>query len=151
MQVGGKMFIAVDFDGTIVKHMYPKIGDPVPFAIECLKELEDNGHELILFTMRSDRHLIEATQYCMDNGLKLTGGINTNKTQREWTHSPKAYAQIYIDDAALGCPLIYEPLERPYVDWLEVHRFFSSRSLIRVEWNYEELTKKLGSIEGKHE
>ncbi len=28
------MIIAVDFDGTIVKHKYPEIGEPIPFAIE---------------------------------------------------------------------------------------------------------------------
>ena len=31
------MIIAVDFDGTIVEHRYPKIGEERPFAIETLK------------------------------------------------------------------------------------------------------------------
>ena len=26
------MIIAVDFDGTIVRHRYPKIGEEIPFA-----------------------------------------------------------------------------------------------------------------------
>ena len=30
------MVIAVDFDGTIVTHKYPKIGEEIPFAIESL-------------------------------------------------------------------------------------------------------------------
>ena len=33
------MVIAVDFDGTIVEHMYPKIGNEIPFATDTLKEL----------------------------------------------------------------------------------------------------------------
>ena len=33
------MIIAVDFDGTIVEHAYPKIGKPIPFAIDVLKRL----------------------------------------------------------------------------------------------------------------
>ena len=31
--------IAVDFDGTIVTHEYPKIGTELPFATETLKNL----------------------------------------------------------------------------------------------------------------
>ena len=34
------MTIAVDFDGTIVTHEYPKIGKPIPFAIDALKRLQ---------------------------------------------------------------------------------------------------------------
>ena len=33
------MIIACDFDGTIVTHEYPKIGKPIPFAIQTLKKL----------------------------------------------------------------------------------------------------------------
>lgn len=29
--------IAVDFDGTIVLHAFPEIGEPVPGAIETIK------------------------------------------------------------------------------------------------------------------
>ena len=31
------MVIAVDFDGTIVEHEYPKIGEEIPFATETLR------------------------------------------------------------------------------------------------------------------
>ena len=34
------MTIAVDFDGTIVTHEYPKIGRDIPFAIATLKRLQ---------------------------------------------------------------------------------------------------------------
>ena len=34
------MTIAVDFDGTIVEHRYPEIGKEKPFAIQCLKQLQ---------------------------------------------------------------------------------------------------------------
>ena len=33
------MTIAIDFDGTIVEHKYPKIGDEIPFATDTLKML----------------------------------------------------------------------------------------------------------------
>ena len=44
--------IAVDFDGTVVTHAYPEIGDDAG-AVAVLKELTDNGCRLILYTMRS--------------------------------------------------------------------------------------------------
>ena len=40
--------IAVDFDGTIVTHEYPKIGTELPFATETLKMLIKDHHKLIL-------------------------------------------------------------------------------------------------------
>ena len=42
------MVIAVDFDGTIVTHRYPDIGDEIPFATETLKLLIKEHHKLIL-------------------------------------------------------------------------------------------------------
>jgi hydroxymethylpyrimidine pyrophosphatase-like HAD family hydrolase len=42
----GKL-IAVDFDGTIVEHAYPKIGAEMMFAFATLKELEKKGHRLM--------------------------------------------------------------------------------------------------------
>ena len=44
--------IAVDFDGTIVTHEYPKIGTEIPFAIETLKMLIRDHHRLILWSVR---------------------------------------------------------------------------------------------------
>ena len=38
------MIIACDFDGTIVTHEYPKIGKPIPFAIQTLKKLQEDDH-----------------------------------------------------------------------------------------------------------
>ena len=46
------MIIAVDFDGTIVEHRYPKIGEERPFAIETLKMLIRDHHQLILWSVR---------------------------------------------------------------------------------------------------
>lgn len=34
------MTIAVDFDGTIVEHRYPRIGREIPFATDTLKLLQ---------------------------------------------------------------------------------------------------------------
>lgn len=119
------MIIAVDFDGTIVEHDFPRIGRSVPGAIEWLKIFQSAGARLILYTMRSDGQkagnvLTQAVQYCTENGLEFWG-INRNPEQDSWTSSPKCYAELYIDDAAFGCPLIgFEGKiisQRPYADW----------------------------------
>lgn len=118
------MNICIDFDGTCVKHEFPKVGEDCPGAVETLKELVEEGHGLILFTMRSDggknKFLTDAVNWFEKNNIELYG-IQENPTQKTWTTSPKAFGQLYIDDAALGCPLIY-PLggDRPFVDWKQV-------------------------------
>jgi hypothetical protein len=109
--------ICVDFDGTIVDHAYPEIGKPVPGAIETLKIWSDAGVKIILWTMRSEITLIEAAHYVQDNGVELWG-VNRNPEQDTWTESPKAYGQVYIDDAAAMMPLIhYAGFKRPCVNW----------------------------------
>lgn len=143
------MDICVDFDGTCVTHEFPRIGKDIG-AVPVLKELVANGHNLILFTMRSDvdapksdnpeivsepgQYLSDAINWFKDNNIPLYG-IQSNPTQKEWTTSPKAYGQIYIDDAALGCPLVREPYtrERPYVSWPHVRQYFIESGLIRTE------------------
>lgn len=125
--------ICVDFDGTCVTHEFPKIGKDIG-AVPVLKRLIAAGHKIILWTMRGNPtdnkgfseevpvilngpHLDEAVAWFKDNGIELYG-INHNPTQDAWTKSPKAYAQLYIDDAALGAPLKRSELsDRPYIDW----------------------------------
>lgn len=113
-----KLTIAVDFDGTIVTHEYPKIGSDIG-AFEVLKELQAAGHRLILFTMRSGRQAVEAVQFCRERGVEFWA-VNVNPSQAAWSASRKVYAHTYIDDAALGCPLISVELGRPHVDWVRV-------------------------------
>lgn len=109
------MIIAIDFDGTCVTHDYPDIGKDIG-AVPVLQALSKN-HKLILWTMRSGQALIDAVEWFEKNDIPLFG-MNENPQQKEWTQSPKAYAQLYIDDAAFGAPLIYPPNgKRPYINW----------------------------------
>ena len=111
------MYIAIDFDGTCVTHDYPRIGKDI-HAIPVLNKLVSNGHKLILNTMRSGKELDAAVNWFKENNIELFG-INENPTQKRWTDSPKVYAHMYIDDAALGCPLKLDLSlsNRPFVDW----------------------------------
>ena len=117
------MIIAIDFDGTCVTHDYPAIGRSVG-AEDVLHDITAYGHQLVLFTMRSEEQLKQAIEWFHERHIPLYG-INENPNQKSWTTSPKVYAQIYIDDAALGCPLIYGEHSRPYVDWTIVRELLS--------------------------
>ena len=63
--------IAVDFDGTIVTHEYPKIGTEIPFATETLKMLIKDHHQLILWTVREGKLLQEALDWCKERGVEF--------------------------------------------------------------------------------
>jgi hypothetical protein len=115
----GSKVVAVDFDGTIVRHAYPKIGEPVPLAVEGLQMFQQKGWKIILHTMRGGDYLQAAVNYLENAGIELYG-LNENPTQKHWTESTKCYAPLYIDDAAIGCPLIYPPGERAFVDWMAI-------------------------------
>lgn len=108
--------IAIDFDGTIVTHAYPEIGEDAG-AEPILKELVGNGCRLILYTMRSGKLLEPAIKWFRDRNIPLHA-VNENPSQSRWTSSPKIHADLYIDDNNLGCPLRFVDGEkRPVVDW----------------------------------
>ena len=72
------MVIAVDFDGTIVTHDYPRIGKPIPFAIHTLLKLQqEDHHPLIVWTVREGDLLKEAVDYCASKGLEFYA-VNSN-------------------------------------------------------------------------
>ena len=103
------MIIAVDFDGTIVEHKYPKIGKEIPFAIETLKRLQAERHTLILWSVREGELLKEAVKWCRDRGLEFYA-VNSNHPEDYYEGeddsarlSPrKLKADIFIDDRNLG-------------------------------------------------
>ena len=136
--------IAVDFDGTCVTHEFPNVGKDVPYSVSVLKRFIMGGAKIILFTVRSNnkikvnssihpdikpvqgKFLDEAIQWFKDKDIPLFG-VNENPEQKNWSSSPKPYAHYYIDDMALGCPLItYEG--HACVDWLEVWDLLSDTS-----------------------
>lgn len=118
-----KLIVAVDFDGTCVTHEYPKVGRFVG-AESVLSDLVASGAKIILWTMRSGEQLEEAVHWFNIRRIPLYG-VNENPDQKSWTASPKVYAQVYIDDAALGAPLCDGLTgERPYIDWKRVREMF---------------------------
>ena len=129
------MVIGIDFDGTCVTHEYPEIGESIG-AEKVLRDLVKNGHQLVLCTMRGHKDykgrdlLQEAVDWFEKNGIELFG-VNRTPLQDTWTDSPKPYAQMYIDDAALGCPIIESDIsDYPYVDWKKLDGIFRSTGII---------------------
>lgn len=134
------MYIAVDFDGTCVTHDYPNVGKDIG-AAPVLYALYRNGHNIILNTMRDGKELEDAKDWFAFNSIRLYGA-NENPTQKTWTDSPKVYAHLYIDDAAMGCFLCYDPNfhSRPYVDWKETASYLHAKGLITPD-QYRDIIK----------
>jgi len=98
------MTIAVDFDGTIVTHEYPRIGKEIPFAIETLKRLQSlPDHLIVLWTVREGVELEEAVEYCRNRGLEFYA-VNTNYPEEKIDNQEprKIKADLFIDDRNLG-------------------------------------------------
>ena len=99
-------YIAVDFDGTVVTHEYPGMGRSIGAGAE---------------------------EWFASKGIKLWK-VNSNPDQDCWTTRPKVWANVYIDDCALGCPLKQDlPDERPFVDWVQVHRLLIDAGILHFE------------------
>ena len=79
------MVIAVDFDGTIVEHRYPRIGEEIPFAIDTLKLLQQEKHRLILWSVREGALLDEAVEWCKARGLEFYA-INKDYPEEQKDH-----------------------------------------------------------------
>jgi hydroxymethylpyrimidine pyrophosphatase-like HAD family hydrolase len=95
--------IAVDFDGTIVEHDYPRIGKEMLFAFSTLKALQAKGHKLILWTFREGETLDEAVDYCKNNGIEFYA-VNKSYPEEQFDSSisRKINADIFIDDRNVG-------------------------------------------------
>jgi len=140
------MIINIDFDGTCVTHSFPEVGVDIG-AVPVLKKLTDAGHQLILFTMRCDAQqeqtfedgykihggdfLAQAVNWFKENDIPLYG-CQVNPTQHTWTSSPKSYAQLMIDDSALGCPLMWDETksERPFANWKIIEEMLINAEII---------------------
>jgi len=138
------MIIAVDFDGTIVEHKYPKIGKTQLFAFETLKQLQKQNHKLILWTYRAAEELEAAVNFCKENGIEFYAinenypneKLDTNKVSR------KIYADFYIDDRNIG----------GFLGWSKIWELLSnSDELLKMEneLNKTNFSSKLKSIFGK--
>lgn len=129
------MVIAVDFDGTIVEHRYPKIGKEIPFAITTLKKLQAEHHHLILWTVREGELLKEAVEFCCKRGLEFYA-VNANHPdepvdEKASTPCRKLRADLFIDDRNVG----------KLPDWGAIYE------MVHNEWSYRRYLYETSEIE----
>lgn len=120
------MIIAVDFDGTIVEHKYPKIGKEIPFAVETLKRIQNDHNTLILWSVREGQLLKDAVDWCRERGLEFYA-VNSNHPEEYYegeetpTSPRKLKADLFIDDRNLG----------GLPDWGEIYEIVSNHLTFR--------------------
>ena len=99
------MVIALDFDGTIVEHKYPAIGEEIPFATETIRMLIAEHHKVILWSVREGKLLDEAVNWCRERGIEFYA-VNRDYPEETMTNnnhfSRKLKADLFIDDRNLG-------------------------------------------------
>lgn len=130
--------IAIDFDGTIVEHKYPEIGKEIPFAIETIKALQKQKHQLILWTYRSGVELNEAVEYCRKNGIEFYA-VNASYPEEEFDEdfaSRKIEADIFIDDRNIG----------GLVPWGEIYQMLNPNEVPTLEDEIRSLQNKKRSL-----
>lgn len=95
------LIFAIDFDGTIVEHRFPEIGDFIPDAIRIMKRLQAAGHKIIIWTCRQDTnhrgYMTEAAEFLNSHGFK-PDAINKNIDTKLPYGFPKVFADYYLDD-----------------------------------------------------
>ncbi len=100
------MTIAVDFDGTIVEHRYPEIGEELPFATETLKMLIKDRHKLILWSVREGKLLDDAVNWCRERGVEFYA-VNRDYPEENGKESNNFFSRklkvdMFIDDRNIG-------------------------------------------------
>jgi len=126
------MIIAVDFDGTIVEHKYPQIGRTIPFAFDTLKQLQNESHTLILWTVREGALLQEAINFCADNGLFFFAH-NANFPEEDRATAPrKLKADLFIDDRNFG----------GLPDWHFIYQVIQHKKALSLQFDGEMNSRK---------
>ena len=114
------MTIAVDFDGTIVEHAYPEIGRERPFAIDTLKALIADRHQLILWSVREGKLLDDAVNWCKERGVEFYAiykDFPEEDVERNVHFSRKLKVDMWIDDRNVG----------GIPDWGTIYRIIKER------------------------
>lgn len=98
------MIIAIDFDGTICRGIYPNIDGLQPDAKQYIQKLKDDGHYIIIYTCRCGDYLTQAINWLLANEIPFDR-VNDNEPQSialYKNNSRKVYAHVYVDDKQVG-------------------------------------------------
>lgn len=95
--------IAVDFDGTLCENKWPDIGAPNTSLIEDLKESQNVGSKVVLWTCRHHKLLKNALRWCKEQDL-VFDAVNKNLPEvikYFGSDTRKIFAHVYVDDKNL--------------------------------------------------
>jgi hypothetical protein len=123
------MKILLDFDGTVVRHKYPHIGEYNEGCREVLQRLHDAGHHIVLNTMRIHgkyENFLAAMKYMKENDLVVHEASNSKKTPKAWD-VPRSIETgvLFIDDGAVDTPM-----NGFMVDWKKIEEELSAHGII---------------------
>jgi hydroxymethylpyrimidine pyrophosphatase-like HAD family hydrolase len=111
---GRRKIIAIDFDGTIVKHQYPGIGPVRKNALKVINRLYDEGYIIIIWTCRYTPEDLKNMTDWLDKSISYNH-INSNDPELRFQPTPKIYADTYIDDRQVG----------GLPGWLEIYKIIT--------------------------
>ena len=108
--MAGNKIYAVDFDGTLSLGVpFPEVGEPNEPLFEMLiKEKEENGARIILYTCRTKADLKAAVAFCNSRGLHFDA-VNENLPEliaQYGGDTRKINADYYIDDKNVIFPTV---------------------------------------------
>lgn len=133
------MEIYLDFDGTVVEHDWPKMGVPVPHAIDIITELQKQ-YPIVLNTYRANidnergtTGVEQAMGYLRANRIKISKVLHQKDMPPTWDMDYfNAIQRIYIDDAMREIGMIPNRI-RPtgeMVDWNFVKRELERKNIL---------------------
>lgn len=122
------MYIAIDFDGTIVSNKWPEIGNVLPFAVQTIKKFQADGHKIILNTCREHELLQNAIIFLSELGI-IPDYVNDNPVASdEWGKCRKVWADMYIDDHNAYIP----KFEDGSINWLWILRQYENTGSVDI-------------------
>lgn len=118
-----------------MEHRYPEIGREIPFAVETLKKLIEDRHQLILWSVREGRLLDEAVEWCRQRGVEfyaVNKDFPEEDTDKNRHYSRKLKADLFIDDRNVG----------GLPDWGTIYRMIKEKKsmaqLLQEEWEEDQ-------------
>ena len=137
------MKIYLDFDGTVVEHQYPVIGQCNYGCFEIIDKLNTAGHEIILNTMRVEfdkKLLTEAIEFINLSMASLNINQINSFTNTDHKYEPTKWdwdlhfftGRIFIDDVCEAIPLKNGvSSSRQMVDWEQLDVEFKENGLYK--------------------
>lgn len=96
--------IACDFDGVLCENQYPEIGPAKDDVIRYIKQEQEKGSKIILWTCRAGRQLGRAISWAKKNGI-VFDAVNENIpdiTDRLHYDPRKVYADEYLEGKSIS-------------------------------------------------